>query len=120
MPKLLDTTNAVVKLALMVLILVILFMAFFWFSASIYAFIADRLGNDEPPKLPDIKEARYEVRIASTGETLATDKFTQLTDNFYILHGYWEVKDGKYRYHEIDLPLDEKLFGEIIIERRRE
>lgn len=71
-------------------------------------------GLDEP----DIPEVRYSVRIEVTGLTIFTDDYevkasSEAGKQIYTLHGYYEQVDGKYKYKDIDLVLDEKDFGEI-------
>ena len=113
----LESTNAIAKLALKIVILIILLAALMWAVTCAYANIVERLGNDSP-KMPSIDKARYTVTIRSIGETCLTNKYTRLSDARVILHGYWEIKDNKYQYHDIDLTLDEYYFGDILIERR--
>lgn len=114
----LESTNAAAKLALKIVILIILLAALMWVGTCAYANIVERLG-DNHPKMPSIDKARYTVTIRSIGETYLTNKYTKLSDNQYILHGYWEIRDNKYRYRALDLSLDEYYFGDILIERRR-
>ncbi len=113
----LDSTNQFAKLALKIVILIILLAALMWVGTCAYANIVERLGNNSP-KMPEIDKARYTVIVRSIGETYLTNKYTKLSDTQYILHGYWEVKNKKYRFHAIDLLLDEYYFGDILVERR--
>jgi hypothetical protein len=112
-----DRANSIAKLALKIVILIILLAALVWVGTCAYANIVERLG-DNSPKMPSLEKARYTVTVRSIGETYLTNKYTRLSDTQVILHGYWEIKDNKYRYHDIDLPLDEYYFGDIVIERR--
>lgn len=89
-----------------------------WGVISIYANIAE---NDNPyalPKFPDIKKAQFTVYFKATGAVLLTNEYDHPTDNFYILHGYYEMVDNKWRWRDIELPLDEEYFGEITVKRR--
>jgi len=78
----------------------------------------DRPGDNSLPKPPAVSKAAWSVTIRNTGNVIYTNSYDHPTDAVYILHGYYEIKDGKYRQHKNDLTLDELYFGDIIIKKR--
>jgi hypothetical protein len=98
----------------------ILFMAgvIFWGAVSIYANVTEG-GNS--PKAPAAAEARYGVFLKATGEVLFTNNYDQFISDgcvLYILHGYWELGRSGYDWHDTDLSLNTRYFGDITIEGR--
>lgn len=81
------------------------------------------IGNcaiNEAGYIPDIDDAKYEIRISATGESLFAKEYDNPSDGIYILHGYYEYKDDKFRWHKSDLKLDEFYYGKIEIIQRFE
>lgn len=60
------------------------------------------------------EKAIYRVEIAANRNILYTSDYTT-TGSVYILHGYWEQIKNRYRYRDVDLPLDVETFGNIKI-----
>jgi hypothetical protein len=89
-----------------------------WFSVSIYANAKENDIISDIPKYPKIEKAQYEVVFKATNNILLTNEYEHPQDNIYIINGYWEIKDGKYRYNDAILPLDETYFGNIDVRRR--
>lgn len=75
------------------------------------------IGSDEV-KLPDIDDAGYEFYIKANGRMIFTDEYMIISDGIYILNGYYELMDNKYKWHDSDLELDEYYFGEIQVTKR--
>ena len=67
--------------------------------------------------LPSENKAQYIVTIEANGRQLFTDEYEQ-QGAVYILHGYYELVDEKYRYRDRDLRLDTSRFGNIQITSR--
>lgn len=64
--------------------------------------------------------AEYSFKIKVTGSTVFTNDYDVNyldEDKVYTLHGYYENIDGKFKYKDIDLILDERYFG--VIEVRK-
>ena len=90
-------------------------------ALSLWANVAENKAPDDGiPDYPSISKAQWEVTINNTGNVLLTNEYGHPTDNLYILHGYYEIQGKKYKYRDVDLPLDEDYFGPIIVERRTE
>lgn len=69
-------------------------------------------------KLPNVDKAKFQVLITANGRILYTDDYDEQTEDVYVLHGYYELKDNKYRWHEADLKIDVYYYGDIIITKR--
>lgn len=108
------------QIVLMVILILAVSLAILWGGLSIYANIVENNDSDILPKYPNISKAQYTVYIKATGNVLLTDNYEHPTDNLYILHGYWEISNNKYKYHEGTITLDSLYFGDIIINRRAE
>jgi hypothetical protein len=39
-------------------------------------------------------------------------------EDVVIMHGYWEVTKGKYKFHDATLSLNEAIFGNIEVRKR--
>jgi len=83
--------------------------------------------KDNNPTPPAVEKAGYIIKIKVTGRILYTNdvKLASVPDydttkgyKIYTLSGYWEVVKDKYVYRKNILSLSEKLFGEIIFEKR--
>lgn len=111
----LDTSNKTFSLLIKIVILAFLIGAGLWFCLSI---LGNTLLSDSTPEYPDVEKARYQFLIKNTGEYVFTDDYNEITKGSYLLHGYYELKDGKYRWHDKDAPLDEKYFGPIRVKKR--
>lgn len=101
---------------LKILLIVFICIAIFFGGVTIYANWFDNSGK--PPDLPDVEKARYVVYIKANSNVLFTNDYRNDHDGVYVLDGYWELDDNKYKYREIELWLDEAVFGEIEIKRR--
>lgn len=94
-------------------------VAVFFLGLSLYAnFVEDRPVDAGLPKPPSINQAAWQLTIRNTGNIIYTNSCEHPSDNIFILHGYYEIKDGKYRKHDNDLMLDKKYFGDIILKKR--
>lgn len=75
------------------------------------------MNND---KTPSIDKARYAFYLKATNEIVYTDAYENDGDGKYLLHGYYEYIDGKYKRHDNELPLDEYYWGTIKVVDRME
>lgn len=73
------------------------------------------VGCDSGASVPAQDKALYRVTITTTGQYLYTNKLTDI-DGVVTLDGYYELRDGKYRHNKSTLVLNEKYFGNIIVE----
>jgi len=108
------------RIVLIVLFIFVVVGGLVWFGAGLYANITENNSTTELPDFPDIAKAEYAVAFKATGNIILTDRYSKPSEGRYTLHGYWEARDGKYRYNDIDLTVDEVYFGDIIITKRRE
>jgi hypothetical protein len=72
---------------------------------------------------PAIEKARYAFFINATNESIFTSHYeikSHSNNPVYILHGYYEIKNKKYYWHDSDLTLDEFYFGKILLVDRTE
>ena len=109
--------NEWLSIVLKLVILVVVILAIMWGGMSIYANVTEK-DSGVFPKLPDVKKAQHMVVLKTTGELLLTDDYDILGDGEYVLHGFFSVVDGKWEWHDKDILLNEKYFGEITIKRR--
>lgn len=111
----LHSTKEVSKIILLwaAIVLIILFIA--WIGLSFYGNCA---GNIDLSGIPDIDKAQYQFLIMATGEIIYTDSYDNPKEGKYIIHGWYELVDKKYRWHEDDLTLDVYYFGEIRVKIR--
>lgn len=87
-----------------------------WVGVSIYGNVVE--GKTTEVRMPEIDKAQYVVTLKATGEKFLTDDWDSSIQGQYIMHGYYELEDNKWRWHEANLLLDEFYFGDIIISRR--
>ena len=105
----LSTTNQSLTLIIKILVIIFMVAAGAWFLISI---LGNTLLADNPPDQPDTK---FKFLIINTGEYIFTDDYTEVYRGSYILHGYYELKDNKYRWHEKDLPINDDYFGPVVV-----
>ena len=74
--------------------------------------------GDTNPTTPSITEAPFKVTVLSTGN-IYYSKLVVSVRGVHELKGYWEQVDEVYTYKDITVKLDEALFGEIVVERRK-
>lgn len=105
--------------------LIIVMMGFLAYGGMcVYAnFFARPEGSVD---LPDVNKARYIFTIETTGRPILTNNYEVGNilrkgelEPVYIIHGYYELIDDKFKYRNIDLRLDEATFGKITVEKRR-
>ena len=74
------------------------------------------------PDMPNEKQATYSFYIENTGGLILSSDYEQhgqvKGSRLFILHGYWEMRGNKFKHLQSDLPLDENVFGPIIVKRR--
>lgn len=107
-----------VSIILMVAIIAMAALGATWFFISIYANIAENDDSAGLADFPDVEDAQYAFSFKATGNIILSNEYEHPSDNLYILHGYWEDRDGKYRYNDGDLILDKNYFGDIVVTRR--
>ena len=111
--KLDNTLGIMWKLALLVAIVAGLLYA----GAIIYGNFFDK-PDAITYQLPQFTEnAKYRVTIASSGNTFYSNDCKR-EDTKVILTGYWEVSGKKYIYRNTVATMDERTFGQIIIQGR--
>ena len=106
------------KSVIKVLSIIIMVAALGYFAVC--SFSAFKSCNNEAPDLP---KAAYSVTVKYTKLTIFTDKLDiadslEVGKKVYTLHGYWEAVKGKFVFKNIDLVLDEKVFGPIVVGKR--
>lgn len=87
-----------------------------WFGVSIWGNVAEAINTPKPP--PEIADAKYEVLLISTGQTLYADDYAEISDTAYRLDGYFEMVKNKWQYRDMSLILDKYYYGDIRIRRR--
>ncbi len=107
---------SILKKILLVLVTLIILSGIIWVGLSIYVNFF-RQPEGALPDMPDSSKAAYIVLIKNTGNLLLTDEYKKQGD-IYILQGYWELVEGKWRFRKTELKLNEGIFGKIEIERR--
>tara|TARA_Y100000310_G_scaffold302640_2_gene340242 strand:+ start:1066 stop:1401 length:336 start_codon:yes stop_codon:yes gene_type:complete len=78
---------------------------------------ANLRGDPELYKLPSISKAQYEFTIYNTNNIIYTNEYEQ-DGTSYTLHGYYELIDDRYKRRDLDIVLDEAIFGTITVRRR--
>ncbi len=98
---------------LKIVVLVFMVIGLAYLGACAYAnFIQNRVVN-----APDSNKAQYEVVVTATGTTLYSDEVLQ-NGAIIKLEGYFEMVDGKWRYRDGEITLDQDIFGKIVVRRR--
>lgn len=103
------------------IVLVVILVLIVWVGITFYA---NACSN---PKghldMPEANKAAYSVYIKNTSGLLLTNRYetigTEVGSRIYTLHGFWEVRGSKFVYKKTDVILDEAVFGEINIRRRK-
>jgi len=103
---------------LIVLVAMVLFIA--WAGVCVYSnFIAK---PDTGPKMPKVEDAQYGVHIENTGNLLLTNEYEvhgdEVGNRVFVLHSFWEVSGGDFKYRPSGIVLSEEVFGKITIRRR--
>ena len=74
------------------------------------------------PDLPSQEKATHSFYIENTGGLLLSSDYEQhgqmVGSRLFILHGFWELRGKEFKYIDNDIPLDERIFGEITVKRR--
>jgi len=88
-------------------------------GTSIYAncVVFNKTAYGPADTSPSIDVARYSLKIINTGRVIYTDDYSK-DGSVYTLHGYWEIVNSKYVRRELDLRLDETVFGPVLVKRR--
>ena len=80
-------------------------------------------NNPNQADIPKVDEAAYSVYIENTGNLILTDDYeaigNEVGKRVFILHGFWEMRGQEFVYKDSELVLDEGIFGEITIKRRK-
>lgn len=104
-------------------ILVVLIAAVVYGGMAVYANFIQKPGNGADLKLPDKDKAQYSVMVKNTGGLMLTNNYEQfgqtVGSRVFVLHGFWERTGQDFIYRKADLPLDEKIWGIIVITRRQ-
>lgn len=83
--------------------------------------LAKQAQDTGAPTPPSISKAQYEFTLKTTGEKLLAkdyDTIKETDPQIYRLNGYYEILDGKWRWVDRNLTLDEYYFGDIQIVKR--
>lgn len=103
------------KNTLLVVLIILIVLGVIYTGITIWAnFFISQPGK---VKAPATNKAQYTVILEATGNTYYTDNFIK-DGNIYYLQGFWELSDGKYRYHAKSIKLDEAIFGKITVRSR--
>ena len=101
------------------LIIIFIVVSLTWGGACVYRnFISSpAIGIPKP------EEAAFIFLIKNTGGVVLSNSYRIKGDGIkgsriFILDGYWEVSDEKFRFHDGTLTLDEDIFGEIKVGER--
>lgn len=117
-----DTTG----LFLLLTLLVIAAVGAAWIILAFVANFTENNNLSSLPKMPAIKKAEYQAVVQTTGDVLLTPRFDTATSpndkelQLYTLHGFYCVVDGKWQYNEDDFTMDEFIWGNVKISKRRE
>ena len=103
------------------IVLVVMVLAIAWGGVCAYSnFFAE--PDTGMPKMPEVEDARFGVHIENTGNLLLTNTYEvhgeEVGNRVFVLHSFWEVSGGDFKYRSTPLVLDEKIFGKITIRRR--
>lgn len=83
-----------------------------WMGLSVFANATENKG------LPSVAKAQHEFFIKATGESLLTDDYDIVGNGSYILHGFYRLDGGKWRYQKVDFTLNEEYWGTILVRDR--
>lgn len=98
-----------------ILIVGAIIVGVFYLGTCVYAnFLQSQLGEYN---LPSESKARYEVIIRNTSKAIYTNEY-DIDGTKFTLHGYWELIDDKYHFRDMQITLDQNIFGTITIRRR--
>ena len=115
-----DRFDKILTVIIKMFIIVIIALGGLWFCVSVYANFAikHQQAVTAIPEFPAADRAHYIFIVKATGETILSDSEETLAPGDYLLHGYYELKERKWVFHKVDLPLDEKYFGPIAMLER--
>jgi hypothetical protein len=98
-----------------IILLVVMIAGLAYAGACVYANVfAFRAASPATIKLPDVKDAAYSVTIERTGQYYLTNKYEKF-GNTYLLHGYFELSGTAFKFRNVDLPLDQAIYGTITV-----
>lgn len=105
-------------------LLVVLIAGTSYGAACIYANVVafKKADAQAQVQLPPVSEAKYYVNVPANGNVFLTNNYetwgTKVGQRVFLLHGFWESVGSEFKYRARDLPLDEKIFGQMEIKPR--
>ena len=103
------------------LIIVIAGLVFVVGPCAYYNFI--KSPESGQPDMPDIQAATHEFYIENTGGLYLSSDYKQygtvVGKRLFILNGFWQISGNKFKSYDGTVPLDENIFGEITVNRRK-
>ena len=111
-----QTVNDSLSIILKIMAIIAITIGVLWFGLSIWGNIA--IDNDKSPDPPKESKAGYEILLHATGQTLYSNKVSDLGNGRIELNGYYEIEKDKWIYRNIDISLDKYYFGDITVRRR--
>lgn len=116
--RVLETADKSLSVVLKLIIIVALILFAVYIGLAVGANIFE--GNQPTSSgMPSMSDAQYKVILTTSGVVLLTDKYDQPSPGKYLLHGYYDYKQGKWERIADDLELDEYYFGKIKVEVRK-
>lgn len=75
------------------------------------------------PDMPQKEDATHSFYIENTGGLILASDYEQhgeaVGSRIFILHGFWEMRGKDFKFVASDVILNEAIFGEIIVKRRK-
>ena len=91
-------------------------------GTTVYFNFIDKPGAAVDLEVPCLDDASHSFYINNTGGLVYSTDFEQHGDivgaRIFILHGFWELRGGKFQKVDGDISLDERIFGEITVKKR--
>lgn len=108
--------SSIIKIIIIILVLAVIG----FIGLSVWSAACSR--PDTGLEMPDIEEATHSFYIENSGGLIFASDYEQhgqvVGKRIFVLKGFWELQGQKFVYKNIDIVLDEAVFGEITVKRR--
>ena len=114
------TINNFLSAVLKFIAIVLAILAILYVGLSVYGNIWGDKPAGTTPSPPSVTKAEYSFTIKATGQTIYADSYVTINKGEYYLKDYYRLENGKWRWTDSNLKLNEKYFGPIEVKRRTE
>lgn len=112
----LNNINQTLSVFLKAIIIFLLLVFIGYLGLSVWGNATE--GRSQVADMPSIRSAPYMFKMATTGQVILTKTYDTLQEGKYLLHGFYDLGNGKWQFSKYDLMLDSFYWGKITVEKR--